>query len=390
MPLTVLYNDPDTKKPSILRANVIKKVESNYVYEVSQHPIERGEDIADHHTKKPMEITINIIVPEEEYLKESDFVSINPKLKLRDKGYLQTKKSVLDKFKILGDYSIVCDIRIDEQDLYEDMLITNISNPEDERTGNTYDLSLTFSHAKFVQAKMTQLDPEILKKLTEKEKANNNYSSSVEDFGELNATNLTNEYFDYLQKKQEAGLELTPDEQKKWRAWEAYRNKMKGLKNPIEFPIPITEKTKINSPFGWRQDPVSGKKAFHGGIDIATLDRNGKPTEGIPIRPAKAGKVIFSGYESGYGHYIVVEHGANEKTLYAHMRVRSHGVGDWVTRNSTLGYSGSTGKSTGPHLHFEYSLAGKKVDPSLYFSNFFTGIGDKLQGVGVETTGDDA
>jgi murein DD-endopeptidase MepM/ murein hydrolase activator NlpD len=112
----------------------------------------------------------------------------------------------------------------------------------------------------------------------------------------------------------------------------------------------------ISSPFGWRDHPISGERNFHTGIDI-------KLAMNTPISPIFSGKVIFAGVHGGYGKVIVIYHGNNTYTLYGHLNKILVTRGRYVQVNRIMAYSGSTGYSTGPHLHLAYWVNGKYVDP---------------------------
>lgn len=118
---------------------------------------------------------------------------------------------------------------------------------------------------------------------------------------------------------------------------------------------------RITSRFGMRIHPVTGMKKMHNGIDLAS----GK---GTPIKSSQGGKVIISQYSSSYGNYVVVDHGNGLSTLYAHLDKRYVSVGDSVKCGQEIGTMGSTGMSTGPHLHFEVRVNGEKVNPELHIS----------------------
>ncbi|MFZ3101183.1 MAG: peptidoglycan DD-metalloendopeptidase family protein [Desulfitobacteriaceae bacterium] len=123
---------------------------------------------------------------------------------------------------------------------------------------------------------------------------------------------------------------------------------------------PVAGYFEISSPFGWRTHPITGKKSLHTGIDLPA------PT-GTAIHVAGAGVVIFSGWYGGYGNAIVVDHGGGVSTLYGHQSQLSVSEGQQVTKGQTIGYVGSTGFSTGPHLHFEVRVNGNPTDPLLYY-----------------------
>jgi murein DD-endopeptidase MepM/ murein hydrolase activator NlpD len=114
----------------------------------------------------------------------------------------------------------------------------------------------------------------------------------------------------------------------------------------------------LNSPFGLRNDPLSGGAGFHPGFDVAA-------TGGTPIHAAAAGVVVMAGGCGGYGNCVVIDHGDSLATVYAHQSGLSARVGEHVDAGEVIGYVGSTGMSTGPHLHFEVRVHGLPVDPVL-------------------------
>lgn len=114
------------------------------------------------------------------------------------------------------------------------------------------------------------------------------------------------------------------------------------------------------SAFGWRTHPIYGDQRFHNGVDLANVT-------GTPIYAARSGTVTVSTYESGYGNYCVINHGDGFSSLYAHMTHDVVSVGQTVSQGQLIGYMGSTGASTGPHLHFGISYNGSWVNPRAYF-----------------------
>lgn len=118
----------------------------------------------------------------------------------------------------------------------------------------------------------------------------------------------------------------------------------------------------ITSRFGGRADPFTGRNEQHKGIDISART-------GTPIYAPGKGTVIFSGVENGYGNSVLVQHGGGITTRYAHMSRRAVTEGQTVQRGDVLGYVGSTGRSSGPHLHYEVRLNGVNVDPLRYILN---------------------
>lgn len=116
----------------------------------------------------------------------------------------------------------------------------------------------------------------------------------------------------------------------------------------------------ITSPFGTRPDPFTGEQKFHAGIDIGAA-------EGTPVGAAGAGEVTTAGWYGGYGNAVIIDHGNGLQSLYGHLSAIMVSVGDLVTQLQTIGLVGSTGNSTGPHLHFELRQDGSPIDPSALF-----------------------
>lgn len=115
----------------------------------------------------------------------------------------------------------------------------------------------------------------------------------------------------------------------------------------------------ITSQYGWRVHPIWGDSRYHSGMDIAG-------DYGDEIRAAAAGEVIHSGWISGYGYTIIIDHGGSLTTLYGHNEALNVGVGQHVERGDVIAYCGSTGNSTGPHCHFEVRIDGELTDPEAY------------------------
>ncbi|MDR7481390.1 MAG: peptidoglycan DD-metalloendopeptidase family protein [Armatimonadota bacterium] len=112
----------------------------------------------------------------------------------------------------------------------------------------------------------------------------------------------------------------------------------------------------ITSRFGFRRHPIFRARLFHQGVDIAA-------PYGAPVRAAGDGTVLFAGWYGGYGKLVVLDHGDGLSTLYGHLSAILVAPGAPVTRGQILGRVGSTGYSTGPHLHFEFRRNGRPVDP---------------------------
>jgi murein DD-endopeptidase MepM/ murein hydrolase activator NlpD len=118
----------------------------------------------------------------------------------------------------------------------------------------------------------------------------------------------------------------------------------------------------LTSTFGPRVDPINGKPGFHQGVDIAA-------PEGTPIHAVRGGRVIFAGPHAGHGNLVEIDHGDGVVTRYAHCSHIDVMQGQQVTEDEVIGEVGSTGHSTGPHLHFEVKVDGRPVDPLSWFDS---------------------
>lgn len=118
-------------------------------------------------------------------------------------------------------------------------------------------------------------------------------------------------------------------------------------------PVERTE----SSGYGWREDPINKRAKFHHGTDY-----RGK--RGVPVLAAGKGTVIFAGRRGGYGRVVFIDHGSGIITRYAHLNRIDVKVGDTLLAGTQLGQLGSSGRTTGAHLHFEVRLQGRSVDPN--------------------------
>ncbi len=121
----------------------------------------------------------------------------------------------------------------------------------------------------------------------------------------------------------------------------------------LEWPIDVM---KISSFFGYREDPFTGRTTFHRGMDLAA-------PSGRVVYSAAAGKVIRAGWFRGHGQSVTIEHSGGYVTVYSHLSAIFVSPGEDVEQRSTIGLVGNTGRSTGPHLHFEVHFNGRVLDP---------------------------
>lgn len=122
------------------------------------------------------------------------------------------------------------------------------------------------------------------------------------------------------------------------------------------FVCPIHGRYRISSRYGWRSDPFTKNRSFHNGLDMATY-------RGAPVFAALAGVVVSTGYSTVYGNHVIIRHHSGYKTLYGHLNSIFTSANRYVTTATQIGTVGSTGRSTGPHLHFTVYKNGATINP---------------------------
>src|SRR5215831_20168065 len=140
-------------------------------------------------------------------------------------------------------------------------------------------------------------------------------------------------------------------------AIDAYRQQAGRTEGMFMLPV----EGQHTSGFGLRMHPIDHEERLHSGMDIAA-------PAGTPIQAAAAGQVVFSGTQAGYGNVVVIQHAEGYTTLYAHNLENLVSVGTPVSQGQPIATVGSTGRSTGPHLHFEVRKDGKQLDPARLFA----------------------
>jgi len=182
---------------------------------------------------------------------------------------------------------------------------------------------------------------------------------------ELKRSDLVAEYEDQLELLAQIEIEIAEFDGELTaleREEASIRSKIRAASQPtgtkpgqLLRPIP----GRIESTFGPRVHPIYGNVRMHNGLDM-------DGSTGDPIRASAGGTVILVGVKGGYGNTVMIDHGGGMVTLYAHQSKIGVSVGQKVTAGQTIGYVGSTGVSTGPHLHFEVRIDGAPVDPMKY------------------------
>lgn len=127
------------------------------------------------------------------------------------------------------------------------------------------------------------------------------------------------------------------------------------------FPLDYSGYACVTSSYGYRVHPITGNYTMHNGVDLAA-------NQGTAIYATKSGYVTTATYNYAYGNYVTINHMDGFSSLYGHMTYFVVGDGDFVSQGQVIGYVGSTGYSTGPHLHFTVYYNGDTVNPMNYIS----------------------
>jgi len=159
-----------------------------------------------------------------------------------------------------------------------------------------------------------------------------------------------------------------------WRSIESGVGAAPTARVSIPSRMPVDD-ARLSSDYGMRTHPVLGGRRSHKGVDLA------QPT-GTPVYATADGLVSKAEPFSSYGNYIQIEHGGELQTRYAHLSGYAVAAGQQVTKGQLIGYVGSTGRSTGPHLHYEVRVAGEAVDPRPYMVDTQLAVGDSSLGAG--------
>lgn len=170
--------------------------------------------------------------------------------------------------------------------------------------------------------------------------------------------------------------ELTEAKREEYLAWLAQQNQNNGgngggsgtdtgdgggsgSSSGVYFMYPLAYRGVVTSSYGYRVHPITGNYSFHNGVDLAV-------SQGTPIYASRSGYVSTATYNYVYGYYVTINHMDGYSTLYGHMTNYTVSEGEYVTQGQVIGYVGSTGYSTGPHLHFTIYYNGSTVNPMEY------------------------
>lgn len=214
---------------------------------------------------------------------------------------------------------------------------------------------------KEIQSKKAELDAARAQQASAKSNLQSKQSSLRSQYNEatqlINSLNMEVSEYEKAFNEAERAQEQAKAELKKLLA-KSGSSSTKYVGGDFRWP---TAATLITSQYGWRTDPISKKRNMHTGVDIGAK-------KGASIYAANSGTVIVAGWSSkGYGNYVVIDHGGGKSTLYAHMSAIKTTKGAKVAKGDVIGLVGSTGWSTGPHLHFEILINGNHTNPMNYF-----------------------
>lgn len=154
---------------------------------------------------------------------------------------------------------------------------------------------------------------------------------------------------------------ITFDIQQQERQFDSLEKLFNSMGSSLEgasFPKPLSNGW-VSSGFGYRSDPFTGKRSWHGGVDYAGR-------EGTEVNAVSEGLVVFAGWRTGYGLMVDIRHGGGFMTRYGHLKQMLVKVGEEVGKGEPVGLLGSTGRATGPHVHFEVIKNGRQVNPTNY------------------------
>ena len=273
---------------------------------------------------------------------------------LRDGGSVAMLASVNDLYELLTFNEVMQDISIKDTEIMNNMKSAKQELEDDKAALEEQKAGLEAEKAE-LQSQKSELDSQNAQMKGKQSELNNSISAAKLSAAEAQAA----------QQKAQAAIES--DElnyeavKKEIQKLIAAASASKPQLSFTGFACPLKSYTRVSSEYGWRKNPVSGVNRLHAGIDLAAPG-------GTPIYAAASGYVQVAGWSSGgYGNYVIIYHGSMSdgnaySTLYGHMRSVATSAGKYVKQGELIGYVGSTGNSTGNHLHLEVWKGGKKAN----------------------------
>ncbi len=263
---------------------------------------------------------------------------------------------------------------------YDSEMITNYKKAKDDlelkRQELTENREILVESKKELENEKNALDTILEKKNSEIAKFNQDIKAAESEISDYNSElekqeRIIEEALLEEQRRIIAEEARKKAEEERRRAEEAKKNQSAGVHTPTSAPSvqpsaggyiwPLAISGTITSRFGYRTSPTAGASSYHQGIDVSA-------PAGTSIRATRAGTVTTASYSSGAGNYVMLNHGDGVFSIYMHCSSLNVKKGQSVTAGATIAYVGSTGVSTGNHLHFGISVGGKYVDPLGYVS----------------------
>ena len=240
--------------------------------------------------------------------------------------------------------------QLDEQSAALATKKANAQSASAELENKKAEIQVQYDEAKEELAALDEQSDEYIEMIKRQEEQMLELSNEMEEFIRNNGSSSSDPVEEKTTAEGSTGEE-EPEE-------EETDNSTSGMMFPIQMSGAY-----ISSPYGMRTHPITGEYKMHTGIDIAGGGINNQP-----IYAAQGGEVIFAGTKSGYGNFIIIDHGQGITTCYAHCNSIGVSVGQQVKKGQVIGKVGSTGNSTGPHLHFEVRIDGSTTNPLNYVS----------------------
>ncbi len=209
-----------------------------------------------------------------------------------------------------------------------------------------------------LEAQRTEADGLLADMLAAYEEMNADYEQNIADEAELSAQIAKSEaaYYEALSKEEAARI---AEQNRKNNNASSSNSNSSGSTSTGGWLYPLPYQCQVTDSYGYRTHPLTGKYSWHNGVDFGAA-------AGTAILATKSGTVTTAAYAEAWGYYVVINHGDGYSSLYAHQPSLSVSVGQYVTQGQTIGYVGSTGWSTGPHLHFTIYYNGSDVNPFNY------------------------
>lgn len=312
--------------------------------EAQQDEIDAQEELLTELTQMIADKTIELAESEKE--QEEQYTQLRSRLRYMVEHGNTSSLSILlssDSFSdFLNRYEIIRQISLRDETLFEQLKAIR-----DKVLTEKQELEETKQEAEETKAQMEANKQELESQMAAKQKQLSNLQLAQQNVKDAYAQMIETED-DLMAQYKKAAAE--------------YAAQSTYVGGTFMWPLPAGNNV-ITCKYGYRTHPITGKYKLHTGIDL-------RASTGTKVYAANKGTVTTSGYSSAWGNYIIISHGGGVTTLYAHLSKRSVSKGDTVKQGDIIGYSGNTGYSTGPHLHFEISKNGETYNPLNEFKGF--------------------